>query len=128
MPADSLATPGFAATPPAVSRALVGNAVSLLLRAAAPERGHVLRGVAGLIVAALLEATGPLIGKFLIDNYLLPRNAQIPAIAALRAGALLGGMAASWLRYLQLTRLAGLAMRSVRRIRARVTAGADTRW
>ena len=120
MPADSLATPGFAATPPAVSRALVGNAVSLLLRAAAPERGHVLRGVAWLIVAALLEATGPLIGKFLIDNYLLPRNAQIPAIAALLVGVLLGGMAASWLRYLQLSRLAGLAMRSVRRIRETV--------
>jgi ATP-binding cassette subfamily B multidrug efflux pump len=101
-------------------RALLGDAASLLLRAAAPERREVLRGVGWLVIAALLEAFGPLAGKYLIDNYLLPRNADVPAIAALLAGALVAGMAASWLRYLQLTRLAGLAMRSVRRIRERV--------
>jgi ATP-binding cassette subfamily B multidrug efflux pump len=38
-------------------------------------------------------------------------------IAGLLVGALLAGMAASGLRYLQLVRLAGLAMRSVQRIR-----------
>ncbi|MDB5941373.1 MAG: ATP-binding cassette protein [Ramlibacter sp.] len=119
MPLDSLATQGFASTPPP-RRALLGDAASLLLRAAASERRHVLIGVAWLVVAALLEATGPLAGKYLIDNYLLPRNAQIPAIAALLIGALLAGMAAGWLRYLQLSRLAGLARRSVRRIRERV--------
>ena len=101
-------------------RALFGDAASLLLRAAAPERSELLRGVAWLVVAALLEAGGPLAGKYLIDNYLLPRNAQIPAIAALLIGALVAGMAASWLRYRQLSRLAGLAMRSVRRIRETV--------
>ena len=119
MPADSLATPA-PATPALPRRALVGEAASLLLRAAAPERRHLLLGVAWLVVAALLEAFGPLAGKYLIDNYLLPRNAQIPAIAALLAGALVAGMVASWLRYLQLSRLAGLAMRSVRRIRESV--------
>ena len=101
-------------------RALFSDAASLLLRAAAPERREVLRGVAWLVVAALLEACGPLAGKYLIDNYLLPHNAQLPAIAALLVGALVAGMVASWLRYLQLTRLAGLAMRSVRRIRETV--------
>ena len=119
MPADSLATPA-PATPALPRRALVGEAASLLLRAAAPERRHLLLGVAWLVVAALLEAFGPLAGKYLIDNYLLPRNAQIPAIAALLAGALVAGMVASWLRYLQLSRLAGLAMRSVCRIRESV--------
>ncbi len=119
MPADSLVTPA-PATPQLPPRALVGEAASLLLRAAAPERRHVWLGVAWLVVAALLEAFGPLAGKYLIDNYLLPRNANIPAIAALLAGALVAGMAASWLRYLQLSRLAGLAMRSVRRIRESV--------
>ncbi len=119
MPADSLSTPA-PASPRLQPRALVGEAASLLLRAAAPERRHVWLGVAWLVVAALLEAFGPLAGKYLIDNYLLPRNAQIPAIAALLAGALVAGMAASWLRYLQLSRLAGLAMRSVRRIRESV--------
>lgn len=119
MPAESLSPPAPLA-PPLPRSAPLGDAASLLLRAAAPERSHVLRAVAWLTVAALLEALGPLAGKYLIDNYLLPRNAQIPAIAALLIGALVAGMAASWLRYLQLTRLSGLAMRSVRRIRETV--------
>jgi ATP-binding cassette subfamily B multidrug efflux pump len=119
MPVDSLTTAALAA-PPLPRRALLGDAAGLLLRAAAPERNHVLLGVAWLVVAALLEAAGPLAGKYLIDNYLVPRNAQVPAIAALLIGALLAGMVASWLRYRQLSRLAGLAMRSVRRIRETV--------
>jgi ATP-binding cassette subfamily B protein/ATP-binding cassette subfamily C protein/ATP-binding cassette subfamily B multidrug efflux pump len=119
MPAESLAAGGVAPVPMA-RRALVSDAAALLLRAAAPERRHLVRGIAWLVVAALLEALGPLIGKYLIDNYLLPRNAQLPAIGALLAGALVAGMLASWLRYLQLARLAGLAMRSVQRIRETV--------
>jgi ATP-binding cassette subfamily B multidrug efflux pump len=113
-----------AALPPAPAgrRALFGDAAALLLRAAAPERRHLLHAVAWLLLAAGLEALGPLIAKFLIDNYLLPRNAQIPEIAALLAGALVAGMAASSLRYLQLVRLAGLAMRSVQRVREGVYA------
>ncbi|MEO5671661.1 MAG: ABC transporter transmembrane domain-containing protein [Ramlibacter sp.] len=116
---ESLATTGLATETPQ-RRALFSDAASLLVRAAAPERHHVVQGVIWLVVAALLEAFGPLAGKYLIDNYLLPRDARIPAIAALLIGALVAGMAASWLRYLQLTRLAGLAMRSVRRIRESV--------
>lgn len=119
MPSEALDL-NAAATERAPRRALFSDAASLLLHAAAPERREVLVGVAWLVVAALLEAGGPLAGKYLIDNYLLPRNAQIPAIAALLIGALVAGMAASWLRYLQLSRLAGLAMRSVRRIRETV--------
>ncbi len=119
MPSEALDL-NAAATERAPRHALFSDAASLLLRAAAPERREVLVGVAWLVVAALLEACGPLAGKYLIDNYLLPRNAQIPAIAALLIGALVAGMAASWLRYLQLSRLAGLAMRSVRRIRETV--------
>jgi ATP-binding cassette subfamily B multidrug efflux pump len=109
-------------TAPAKRRALLGDAAALLLRAAAPERRHLLHAIAWLMLAAGLEALGPLIAKFLIDNYLLPRNAQIPEIAALLAGALVAGMAASSLRYLQLVRLAGLAMRSVQRVREGVYA------
>ncbi|MBC7603910.1 MAG: ABC transporter ATP-binding protein [Ramlibacter sp.] len=119
MPADTVIT----TSPPVEQiprRALFNDAASLLLRAAAPERRHVIHSVIWLIVAALLETFGPLAGKYLIDNYLLPRNAQIPQIAALIAGALVAGMAASWIRFMQLTRLAGLAMRSVRRIRESV--------
>ena len=119
MPTESLATAGFAQERPP-QRALFSDAASLLLRAAAPERRHVIHGVVWLIVAALLEAFGPLAGKYLIDNFLLPHRVNVPAIAALLAGALVAGMTASWIRYLQLTRLAGLAMRSVRRIRENV--------
>ncbi|MES2634284.1 MAG: ABC transporter transmembrane domain-containing protein [Pseudomonadota bacterium] len=119
MPVESVATTSLPAEPKA-RRALVSDAASLLLRSAAPEKSHVIWGTFWLTIAALLEAFGPLAGKYLIDNYLLPRNAQVPQIVALIAGALVAGMAASWIRYLQLSRLAGLAMRSVRRIRESV--------
>jgi ATP-binding cassette subfamily B protein/ATP-binding cassette subfamily C protein/ATP-binding cassette subfamily B multidrug efflux pump len=116
MPADSLATPGLPAEP-AERRRTLGDAATLLLRAAMPERRHLLHGTAWLLVAAGLEALGPLIAKTFIDNYLLPHQADAMGIAGLLVGALLAGMAASSLRYLQLVRLAGLAMRSVQRIR-----------
>lgn len=115
-------TTGSAAAPaaPASRRALFGEAAALLVRAAAPERRQLLHGVGWLVLAAALEALGPLFGKFLIDSYLLPRNGRIPEIAGLLGGALVAGIAASWLRYLQLVRLAGLAMRSVQRVREAV--------
>ena len=121
MPADSL-NPGAAAPPPPSRPALFGAAARLLAGAAAPERHHLQRGAAFLLMAAVLEALGPLAGKFLIDNYLLPRNLQLPPMAGLLAGALVAGIVATLLRYLQLVRLAGVAMRSVQRIRERVFA------
>jgi ATP-binding cassette subfamily B multidrug efflux pump len=70
--------------------------------------------------AAGLDALGPVLGKAFIDRYLLPRNPDIANIAALLVGALIAGWVASWVRYRQLSRLAGVAMRSVRRIRESV--------
>jgi ATP-binding cassette subfamily B protein/ATP-binding cassette subfamily C protein/ATP-binding cassette subfamily B multidrug efflux pump len=119
MPADSIATPGLPVEPVERRRTL-GDAATLLLRAALPERRHLIRGTLWLLAAAGLEALGPLIGKTFIDNYLLPHQADTWGIAGLLAGALVAGMAASGLRYLQLVRLAGLAMRSVQRIRENV--------
>jgi ATP-binding cassette subfamily B protein/ATP-binding cassette subfamily C protein/ATP-binding cassette subfamily B multidrug efflux pump len=119
MPAESVST-GALPAPPAEKRRLVGEAATLLGRAAAPERGHLLRAVAWLTLAAALEALGPAIGKLLIDSYLLPRNAQVLEMGGLLLGALVAGMAASWLRYGQLVRLAGVAMRSVQRVREEV--------
>jgi ATP-binding cassette subfamily B protein/ATP-binding cassette subfamily C protein/ATP-binding cassette subfamily B multidrug efflux pump len=116
MPAESVDTArvGDASAPRA---RFAGAAAALLLRAAAPESRHVLYGIAWLLVAAGLEALGPLAGKFFIDNYLLPRDAALPQIAGLLLGALLAGTVATWVRYRQLVRLAGVAMRSVQRIR-----------
>ncbi|RYY68923.1 MAG: ATP-binding cassette domain-containing protein, partial [Comamonadaceae bacterium] len=121
MPSEAL--PSVTAAPEARDRrTLVGNAARLLLRAAVPERRHLLVAVAWLLVAAGLEALGPLVGKFLIDHYLVPRHARLLEIGGLLAGALAAGMLASWLRYRQLVRLAGLAMRSVQRVREQVYA------
>jgi ATP-binding cassette subfamily B protein/ATP-binding cassette subfamily C protein/ATP-binding cassette subfamily B multidrug efflux pump len=97
-------------------------ALQLLLRAALPEIGLLKGALAWLAVAAALEALGPLLGKAFIDRYLLPRDADVPAIVGLLGGALVAGCLASWLRYGQLVRLAGLAMRSVQRIRESVYA------
>jgi len=119
MPAESLRArplPGA----PSTRRRVLGDAAALLLRAATTERGHLVQAVAWLLLAAGLEALGPLAGKFLIDRYLLPRHADLPAMAGLLGGALVAGIIATWLRYAQLVRLAGVAMRSVQRIREQV--------
>ncbi|HEX5684335.1 MAG TPA: ABC transporter ATP-binding protein [Ideonella sp.] len=96
------------------------RAAALLWRAAKPESRHLWIGLAWLAVAAALDALGPVLGKAYIDRYLLPRDPAIANIAALLIGALVAGWVASWVRYRQLSRLAGVAMRSVRRIRESV--------
>jgi ATP-binding cassette subfamily B protein/ATP-binding cassette subfamily C protein/ATP-binding cassette subfamily B multidrug efflux pump len=67
-----------------------------------------------------LEALGPIFGKTFIDEYLLPGRLDWLASALLIGGIVTAGWTASVLRYFQLVRLAGLAMRSVRRLRERV--------
>ena len=97
-------------------------AVQLLVQAAKPEKQHVLLGILFLFLASGLEALGPILGKAFIDHYLLPRNNETWMMAALLLAFVLTGWWATWLRYLQLTRLAGVAMRSVRRLREQVYA------
>jgi ATP-binding cassette subfamily B protein/ATP-binding cassette subfamily C protein/ATP-binding cassette subfamily B multidrug efflux pump len=95
-------------------------ALALLRRAAAPELRHLWQGTLWLILAAGLEALGPLLGKQLIDQYLLPRQLALGAMVWLLVGIFTVGVSASVLRYFQLTRFAGVAMRSVRRLREQV--------
>lgn len=96
------------------------QAFSLLRRAALPDQHHLSWAVLWLIAAALLEVMGPIMGKALIDEHLLPHHLDWPRMAALLAGVVLTGWIASGLRYLQLVRLSGLAMRSVMRLREMV--------
>ncbi len=96
------------------------RAVGLLKDAAGPDGHHLWWAVLWLVLAAGLEVIGPLLGKRLIDEHLLPRVADWPNMALLLAGVVLTGCLSSWLRYLQLVRLSGLAMRSVQRLRERV--------
>ncbi len=108
--------PGGAQRPPGERRA----ALALLVRSAAPDLATLRTAALWLVLAAGLEALGPLLGKVFIDRYLLPRNAELGAIAGLLGGALLAGWLANALRYVQLVRLAGVAMRSVQRLREQV--------
>ena len=96
------------------------EALSLLRNAAQPERRHFFLAVTWLLCSAGLEVLGPILGKTFIDDHLLPRNLDLPRMAALLLGAVVCGWLASGLRYLQLVRLSGLAMRSVRRLRESV--------
>ena len=98
------------------------RALALLWQSAWPDRRDIVRAACFLAVAGLLEAAGPIFGKRFIDHYVLPRNVDLPAIALLLAGYLATGWLASALRYRELVRLAGLATRSVRRLRERVYA------
>ncbi|AUH53419.1 ABC transporter ATP-binding protein [Chromobacterium sp. ATCC 53434] len=101
-------------------RTPIRQAAALLADAARPDRGQFVRGALWLMLAALLEAAAPLLGKIFIDSYLLPHRADWPAISGLLAASLLLGLTAALLRYRQLVRLAGVAMRSVLRLRERV--------
>jgi ATP-binding cassette subfamily B protein/ATP-binding cassette subfamily C protein/ATP-binding cassette subfamily B multidrug efflux pump len=96
------------------------QAVALLRRAAAPDLGHLGWAVLWLVLAAGMEVLGPILGKALIDDHLLPHRLDWPRMALLLGGSLLSGWIASALRYYQLVRLAGLAMRSVKRLRESV--------
>lgn len=95
-------------------------AVQLLVQAAQPEKRHVFLGILYLLIAAGLEALGPLLGQFFIDQYLLPKHFNLWEIVALLSLYMFTGWVATWVRYLQLLRLAGVAMRSVRRLREQV--------
>jgi ATP-binding cassette subfamily B multidrug efflux pump len=98
------------------------QAMQLLVKTAQPEKRHVMLGVVFLFLAAGLEAVGPLLGKAFIDRYLLPHQMDWPVVLGLLFAYVATGWCATWLRYLQLTRLAGVAMRSVRRLREQVYA------
>ncbi|QEL56876.1 ABC transporter ATP-binding protein [Chromobacterium paludis] len=102
------------------TRTQTREAVALLTDAARPDLNHLWRGGGWLLIAALLEAAAPLLGKVFIDSYLLPHRLEWGAIGGLLAGSLLLGVAAAVLRYRQLVRLAGVAMRAVVRLRERV--------
>ncbi len=95
-------------------------AFALLAHSAAPDVAMLRAAALWLVLAAALEALGPVLGKAFIDAYLLPRQADLPAIAGLLGGALLAGWLANGLRYWQLVSLAGVAMRSVQRLREQV--------
>jgi len=99
------------------SRAEAAQALGLLRRAAEPDRSHLGWATLWLVIAAALEVVGPLLGKKLIDEHLLPHHLDWTRMALLLAGVVVTGWAASWLRFLQLVRLSGLAMRSVQRLR-----------
>jgi ATP-binding cassette subfamily B protein/ATP-binding cassette subfamily C protein/ATP-binding cassette subfamily B multidrug efflux pump len=101
-------------------RQQMAQAISLLRRAAGPDLGHLGWAILWLLLAAALEVSGPLLGKRLIDEHLLPRHLDWPRMAMLLGGVLLTGWIATGLRYLQLVRLSGLAMRSVQRLREQV--------
>ncbi|MEJ7808722.1 MAG: ABC transporter transmembrane domain-containing protein, partial [Telluria sp.] len=104
------------ATPKAM-RAQAVQAFGLLRRAAHPDRRHLGWATFWLILAAALEVAGPILGKALIDEHLLPRHLDWARMATLLGAMLVTGWLASGLRYLQLVRLSGLAMRSVQRLR-----------
>ena len=114
---------GRSRTCAASAGASAAAALALLWRAARPDRRQIAWARCWLAVAGLLEAAGPIFGKRFIDHYLLPRNADVAAIALLLGGYLATGLARDrCIRYFQLVRLAGLATRSVRRLRESVYA------
>ena len=115
MPHEAAALPSEGRRTPSRGERLRG--LALLARAAAPEKRQLATASAWMAAAGLLDAVGPILGKHFIDNHLLPRDFDPLTIALLLAGMLAAGWVSSVLRYLQLVRLAGLAMRSVRRLR-----------
>lgn len=98
------------------------QALALLARMLQPERRPLAWASLWLVAAGLLEAAGPVFGKHLIDAYLLAQRVEAGPMGLLLVGYLATGLAASLLRYRQLVRMAGIAMRAVARLRERVYA------
>ncbi len=96
------------------------RAAALLAASAAPDRRVLGLALIGLAAAALLEASGPVLAKIYVDRHLVPHSGELGRMAQLLGGALLAGSIAALLRFWQLGRMAGLAMRSVQRLRERV--------
>ena len=96
------------------------QAAGLLKEASGPDLHHLGWAVLWLAFAAGMEVLGPLLGKRLIDEHLLPKHLDWTRMALLLGGVLLTGWIATWVRYRQLVRLSGVAMRSVQRLRERV--------
>ena len=96
------------------------QALTLLSQAARPDIAHLWLAIGLLMVAAGLEAIGPLLGRAFIDNYLLPHRPDWIMIGLLLGANFVTGCCATWLRYWQLLRLADVAMRSVKRLREQV--------
>ncbi|MBY0238169.1 MAG: ATP-binding cassette domain-containing protein [Burkholderiaceae bacterium] len=96
------------------------QAAGLLQQAARPDLGRLHWALLWLVVAAFLEVLGPIAGKALIDEHLLPRHLDWPRMWLLLGVVLGTGWIATALRYWQLVSLSGLAMRSVQRLREQV--------
>lgn len=106
-----------AASAATAMRQQAARAIGLLRRAAHPDRAELGWATVWLVVAAAFEVAGPIFGKALIDQYLLPHRLDWTVMGALLLGVLATGVIASLLRYRQLIRLSGLAMRAVQRLR-----------
>lgn len=113
-------TPPESVPPQTPSAPTTHRAARLLWQAVQPDRRQIGLGLAWLTLAAALDALGPVLGKAFIDRHLVPHQPGLSAMLGLLGGALLAGSTASLLRYGQLSRLAGVAMRSVQRIREQV--------
>ena len=94
----------------------------LLLQAMRPDSRRSAWTLVWLVLAGLLEAAGPLLGKQLIDGQLVRDAFDRDTALVLVLGILGFGWGASLLRYVALIRLASVAMRSVERLRQRVHA------
>ncbi len=105
---------------PSQQQSSARQALALLKWAALPERRQFYLSLLFLSLAAGLDVLLPFISRELIDHYLVPRKADLAQITLLLLAGLLIGSIATWVRYLQLVRLAGLAMRSVMRLREAV--------
>ena len=92
-------------------------ALKLLVNAVQPDRRRFTWAVITLVVAGLLEAMGPLLGKMFVDDYLMSQAITSHDATWLLAGMLLASWAASGLRYLSMLTMARVAMQAVQRLR-----------
>lgn len=92
-------------------------ALQLLVKAVRPDRRGFFVAVGTLVVAGLLEAVGPLLGKIFVDDHLMAGSIDSQGVAWLLGGMLLASWSASGLRYLSMIKMAGIAMNAVQRLR-----------
>ncbi|CAG0906579.1 unnamed protein product, partial [Cyprideis torosa] len=73
-----------------------------------------------MVVAVALEVLGPIWSKILIDDYIVPRNQNWPAIAVIIVASFVTAILGAWIGWRQRLRFAGIALRAVAGLRQRV--------
>lgn len=89
----------------------------LLLNHVYQDKPLLFKAMALLVLAVAADVTGPILAKIFIDDYLMPGDFNVTALAGLLVAYLVTQLTGIWLRYQQMLKFSTLALSAVKAIR-----------